>query len=159
QSECQVLDELVEESAAGRGRALVLRGDAGIGKSALLAYATEHAESGGARVARAVSVESEMELAYNGLHQLCAPTLAGLERLPSLQRLALETVFGLREGPVPDRFVVGLAALTFFADLAEEKQLVCVVDDVQWLDHETAQILTFVARRLFAERIAIVCAA
>ena len=108
---------------------------------------------------RAVGVESEMELAYNGLHQLCAPMLDRLERLPPPQRTALATVFGLSDGPAPDRFLVGLATLTLFADVAEQEPLVCIVDDAQWLDQVSAQILAFVARRLLAERVAIVCAA
>ena len=100
-----------------------------------------------------------MELAYNGLHQLCAPMLDRLDRLPPPQRTALATVFGLSEGPAPDRFLVGLATLTLFADVAEQQPLVCIVDDAQWLDQASAQILAFVARRLLAERVAIVCAA
>ena len=100
-----------------------------------------------------------MELAYNGLHQLCAPMLDHLERLPQPQRTALATVFGLSDGPAPDRFLVGLATLTLFADVAEHQPLVCIVDDAQWLDQVSAQILAFVARRLLAERVAIVCAA
>ncbi len=100
-----------------------------------------------------------MELAYSGLHQLCAPMLDHLERLPSPQRRALATVFGLSEGSPPDRFLVGLATLTMFAEVAEQQPLVCVVDDAQWLDQASAQILAFVARRLLAERVAIVCAA
>ena len=100
-----------------------------------------------------------MELAYNGLHQLCAPMLDHLERLPPPQRTALATVFGLSDGAAPDRFLVGLATLTLFADVAEQEPLVCIVDDAQWLDQVSVQILAFVARRLFAERVAIVCAA
>ena len=135
----------------------MLRGEAGVGKSALLDYLSDRVA--GWHVARAVGVESEMELAYSGLHQLCAPMLDHLDRLPAPQRDALATVFGLSAGPAPDRFLVGLATLTLFAEVAEQQPLVCIVDDAQWLDHASAQILGFVARRLLAERIAIVCAA
>ena len=128
-----------------------------MGKSALLGYLSDRVD--GWRVARAVGVESEMELAYSGLHQLCAPMLDHLDRLPAPQRDALATVFGRSAGPAPDRFLVGLATLTLFAEVAEQQPLVCIVDDAQWLDHASAQILGFVARRLLAERIAIVCAA
>jgi hypothetical protein len=136
---------------------LVLRGEAGVGKSALLEYLT--GQVGGCRVISAVGVESEMELAFNGLHQLCLPVLDGLGRLPEPQRAALETVFGLRDGSAPDRFLVGLATLTLLAEAAERQPLICIVDDAQWLDHASEQVLGFVARRLQAERIAIVCAA
>jgi hypothetical protein len=123
----------------------------------LLAYVSQRAER--TRLARAVGVESEMELAYNGLHQLCAPMLDHLERLPLPQRTALATIFGLSDGPAPDRFLVGLATLTLLADVAEQQPLVCIIDDAQWLDQASAQILAFVARRLLAEHVAIVCAA
>jgi DNA-binding CsgD family transcriptional regulator len=135
----------------------VLRGEAGVGKSALLAYLSDRVADW--HVARAVGVESEMELAYAGLHQLCAPMLDHLGRLPAPQRDALATVFGRSAGAAPDRFLVGLAALTLFAEVAEQQPLACVVDDAQWLDHASAQILGFVARRLLAEPIAVVCAA
>jgi DNA-binding CsgD family transcriptional regulator len=157
QAECQVLDRLVTDAVAGRSGVVVLRGEGGIGKSALLDYVADRAV--GTRLARAVGVESEMELAYNGLHQLCAPMLDRLERLPLPQHTALATVFGLSDGPAPDRFLVGLATLTLFSDIAEHQPLVCIVEDAQWLDQASAQILAFVARRLFAERVAIVCAA
>ena len=146
------------DALAGRSRVTVLRGEAGIGKSALLGYLADRVASGW-QVARAVGVESEMELDYAGLHQLCAPLLDRLERLPIPQRGALATVFGLSVGPAPDRFLVGLATLTLLAEVAEDQPLVLVVDDAQWLDHASAQILGFVARRLLAERIALVCAA
>jgi DNA-binding CsgD family transcriptional regulator len=157
QAECQVLDRLLREAVAGQSGAVVLRGEAGIGKTALLAYVADRAQ--GAHIARAVGVESEMELTYNGLHQLCAPMLDGLDRVPQPQRTALATVFGLTEGPPPDRFLVGLATLTLFADVAEHKPLICIVEDAQWLDRASEQILAFVARRLLAERVAVVCAA
>jgi DNA-binding CsgD family transcriptional regulator len=142
---------------AGQSRVIVLRGEAGAGKSALLDYLFDRVA--GWHVARAVGVESEMELAYSGLHQLCGPMLDHLDRLPVPQREALATIFGLHVGPAPDRLMVGLATLTLFADVAEEKPLVCIVDDAQWFDHASAQILGFVARRLLAERIALVGAA
>src|SRR5215467_12909669 len=100
-----------------------------------------------------------MELAYAALHQLCAPMLDHLDQLPAPQRNALATVFGQTAGPPPDRFLVGLATLTLFAEVAEQQPLVCIVDDAQWLDRASGQILGFVARRLLAERIALVCAA
>jgi DNA-binding CsgD family transcriptional regulator len=156
-SECEVLDRLVADVVAGASRVLVLRGDAGVGKSVLLGYLSERVA--GWRVASAVGMESEMELAYSGLHQLCAPMLDHLERLPVPQRDALATVFGLSTGPVPDRLMVGLATLTLVAEAAEQDPLICFVDDAQWLDHASAQILGFVARRLLAERVALVCAA
>ena len=128
-----------------------------MGKSALLGYLSGRVV--GWHVARAVGVESEMELAYAGLHQLCAPMLDRLDRLPVPQRDALATVFGRSVGAAPDRFLVGLATLTLFAEVAEQQPLACIVDDAQWLDGASAQILGFVARRLLAERIAVVCAA
>jgi DNA-binding CsgD family transcriptional regulator len=139
---------------AGQSRAVVLRGEAGVGKTALLGYLTEHAE--GFRIAHAVGVESEMELAYGGLHQLCRPILDLVGHLPRAQRDGLATVFGVGEGPPPDRFLVGLATLSLFAEAAEEQPLVCIVDDAQWLDQASAQILGFVTRRLLAERVALV---
>jgi DNA-binding CsgD family transcriptional regulator len=145
------------DSLGGRSRVIVLRGEEGVGKSALLRYLSSRVA--GWHVATAVGVESEMELAYAGLHQLCARMLDHLERLPVPQRDALATVFGQSTGPAPDRFLVGLATLSLFAEVAERQPLVCIVDDAQWLDHASAQILGFVARRLFAERVAAVCAA
>jgi DNA-binding CsgD family transcriptional regulator len=151
-----VLDRLVADALGGRSRVTVLRGEAGVGKSALLSYLSDRVS--GWNVARAVGVESEMELAYGGLHQICAPMLDHLGRLPAPQRDALETVFGRTAGAAPDRFLVGLATLTLVAEVAEQQPLACIVDDGQWLDQASAQILGFVARRLLAERIAIVCA-
>ncbi|MDQ3894374.1 MAG: AAA family ATPase, partial [Actinomycetota bacterium] len=148
---------VLADALAGRSRAVVLRGEAGVGKSALLGYLSERVA--GWHVVRAVGVESEMELAYSGLHQLCAPMLDHLDRLPAPPREALATIFGLSAGPAPDQFLVGLATLTLFADAAEQRPLVCIVDDGQWLDHASAQILGFVARRLLAERVALVGAA
>jgi DNA-binding CsgD family transcriptional regulator len=155
-SERETLDGIVTDALAGQSRVIVVRGEAGIGKSALLGHLLE--KVAGWHITTAVGVESEMELAYSGLHQLCGPMLDHLDRLPVPQREALATVFGLSAGPAPDRFLVGLAALTLFAEVAEEQPLVCIVDDAQWLDRASAQILGFVARRLLAERIALVCA-
>ena len=156
-SECQVLDRLLEAVRGGRSGALVLRGEAGIGKTALLEYAIESASD--LRVVRAVVVESEMELAFAGLHQLCAPMLDRIDRLPGPQHDALGIAFGLRAGAVPDRFFVGLAVLSLLSEVAEERPLVCVVDDAQWLDRVSAQTLGFVARRLLAESVLVLFAA
>ena len=154
--ECARLTELLTETRACRSQVLVLRGEAGIGKTALLEFLVGRAA--GCRVGRVAGVESEMELAHAGLHQLCGPFLDRLDRLPSPQREALETAFMLRPGSPPDRFLVGLAVLSLLSEVAEVRPLVCVVDDVEWLDQETARILDFVARRLGAEPIAMVFA-
>jgi DNA-binding CsgD family transcriptional regulator len=155
--ECALLDGLIDDVRGGESRSLVLRGEAGIGKTALLTHLVESARD--LTVARAVGVESEMELAFASLHQLCAPLLARLERLPGPQREALEIVFGLAEGPAPDRFLVGLAVLSLLSEAAEQHPLLCVVDDAQWLDRTSALTLAFVARRLLAEPVGIVFAA
>ena len=155
-SECAALDQLVASVRAGPSRALVLRGEAGVGKSALLEYLVQRAS--GCGIARAVGVEAEVEFAFAGLQQLCAPFLDRLERLPGPQRGALGTAFGLREGDAPDRFLVGLAVLSLLSDIAEKRPLVCVVDDAQWLDAASAQALAFVARRLGAESVGLVFA-
>ena len=156
-AECAALDRLLAEASEGQSRVLILRGEAGIGKSALLQYLSSRLD--GWRVARAVAIETELEFAYSGLHQVCSTMLDGLERLPEPQREALSIVFGLIPGPVPNRFLFGLATLTLIAEVAEQQPLVCIVDDAHWLDQESAQILGFVARRLLAERIVLVCAA
>jgi DNA-binding CsgD family transcriptional regulator len=156
-AECEALDRVLTDALAGRSRVAVLRGEAGAGKSVLLSYVAERVA--GWHVAAAVGVESEMELPYSGLHQLCAPMLDRIDRLPGPQGDALATVFGLSRGAPPDRFLVGLATLTLFAEVAEQQPLVCVIDDAQWLDETSAQIVGFVARRLLAERIAVICAA
>ena len=135
---------------------LVVRGEAGVGKTALLEYVAERASW--CRIVRIAGVESEMELAFAGLHQLCAPILDGLDGLPGPQRDALRVAFGFHGGDTPDRFLVALAVLSLLADVAERQPLVCLVDDAQWLDRASAQTLAFVARRLQAERIAIVFA-
>jgi DNA-binding CsgD family transcriptional regulator len=155
-AECGVLAGLVAGARSGQSRVLVLRGDAGIGKTALLEHLSATAD--GCRVVRASGVESEMELPFAGLHALCAPMLDRLPHLPSPQRDALRTAFGLSGGPAPERFLVGLAVLSLLADAAEEQPLVCIVDDAQWLDLVSAQTLGFVARRLLAERVALVFA-
>src|SRR3954465_11652970 len=154
-SECARLDELVAAIRRGESRTLVLRGEAGIGKTALLEYLIASASD--LTVVRAVGVESEMELSFASLHQLCAPLLDRLPELPDPQRRAVEIVFGLSAGPTaPDRFFVGLAVLGLLAAAAEQRPLLCVVDDAQWLDQASSLTLAFVARRLLAEPVAIV---
>src|SRR3954465_8323830 len=152
--ERDVLDRLLAGVRAGQSRVLVLRGEAGVGKTALLRHLSAVAE--GCRIARAAGVESEMDLAFSGVHALCAPMLGRLGHLPGPQRDALSTAFGLSAGPPPDRFFVGLAVLSLLADVAEEQPLVCIVDDAHWLDRASAQTLAFVARRVLAERIGLV---
>jgi DNA-binding CsgD family transcriptional regulator len=154
-SECDALDRLLDDVQGGQSRVLVLRGEAGVGKTALLGYLAGRASSG-CRIARAAGVESEMELPFAGLHQLCAPMLPHLAQLPGPQRDALGTAFGLSAGAAADRFLVGLAVLSLLSEVAEERPLVCVVDDAQWLDRASAQVLGFVARRLLAESVAMV---
>jgi DNA-binding CsgD family transcriptional regulator len=154
--ECEVLDRQLQRVRAGQSAVQVLRGEAGVGKTALLGYVAEHASE--CRVARVAGVESEMELAFAGLHQLCVPMLDGLGALPGPQREALRVAFGMQDGDVPDRFLVALAILSLLAEVAETQPLVCLVDDAQWLDRASAQALAFVARRLLAERIAMVFA-
>ena len=153
-TECELLDAVLAAVRGGDSRTLVVRGEAGVGKTALLEHMVEAASD--LRVVRAVGVESEMELAFAALHQLCAPMLDRLERLPAPQREALAIVFGLSTGPPPDRFLVGLAALSLLSEAAEEHPLVCVVDDAQWLDRASAQAMAFVARRLWAEPVGLV---
>jgi len=151
-----VLDRFVVGVRAGEGRALVVRGEPGVGKTVLLDYLAGRAS--GCRVARAAGVQSEMELAFAALHQLCAPMLDHAESLPVPQREALLTAFGVSAGPVPDRFLVGLAVLGLLSEAAAERPLICVVDDQQWLDHASAQALGFAARRLAAEPVGLVFA-
>src|SRR4051812_48358686 len=155
--ECAVIDRLLHGAVDGRSGVLLVRGEAGVGKTALLTYAIESASD--LTVLRAVGVESEMELPFAALHQLCAPMLDRLERLPSPQRDALRTTFGLSAEAVPDRFLVGLATLSLLAEVAEKRALLCVVDDGQWLDHASVQALAFAARRLLAENVVILFAA
>jgi hypothetical protein len=153
-SELSVLDRLVEAVQAGESQVLVVRGEPGVGKTTLLDYLAGHAS--GCRVARAAGVESEMELAFAGLHQLCGPMLDRFETLPVPQRDALRIVFGLSAGPAPDRFLVGLAVLSLLSEVAGERPLLCVVDDEQWLDRASAQALGFAARRLAADPVGLV---
>src|SRR3954447_5679616 len=154
--ECEALDRLVATVRGGQSAVLVIRGEAGVGKSALLTYLIERAS--GCRIARAAGVESEMELPFAGLHQLCAPMLDRVDRLPAPQRDALATAFGLSAGDPPDRFLVGPAVLSLLSEVAEEQPLVCVLDDAHWQDRASAQTLAFVARRLLAEAVGFVFA-
>jgi len=154
--ELEVLRRLIANVRSGQSAVLVVRGEPGIGKTTLLQQAIE--EASGFRVVRAVGVESEMELAYAGLHQLCAPMLGRLHRLPVPQHDALATAFAISAGPPPDRFVIALAALSLMETASEEQPLLCVVDDAQWLDQASAQVLGFVGRRLLAESIGLVFA-
>jgi len=153
-AECAALDHALGEVRSGRGQALLLRGEAGVGKSALLDYLVRRSD--GCRVARAAGVESEMELPFAGLHQLCAPMLDRRDRLPGPQSEALAVAFGHSAGSPPDRFLVGVAVLSLLSAVSEDRPLLCVIDDGQWLDQVSAQTLTFVSRRLFAERIGVV---
>jgi DNA-binding CsgD family transcriptional regulator len=150
------LGELLDAARAGRSGVLVMRGEPGVGKTALLEHAIESAA--GLRVARVAGVESEMELAFAALQQLCAPMLDKLAGLPDPQREALGVAFGLNTGAAPDRFLVGLAVLSLLSEVAQQQPLLCVIDDAQWVDHASAQALAFVARRLLAEPVALVFA-
>ncbi len=153
------VNRVLDRARAGDSGVLVVRGEPGIGKTALLDYAVDRASASGLRVVRAWGVESEMELAYAVLHQLYVPLLVRrMVELPGPQRDALAVAFGLREGPAPDRFLVGLAVLNLLATTAEDQPLACVVDDAQWLDRASAQCLVFAARRLLAEPIALILA-
>src|SRR5262252_4049719 len=156
-SECGALDRLIETVRAGASRVLVVRGESGVGKTALLDYLAGHAS--GCRVVRAAGMLPEMEFAFAGLHQLCAPMLDHLDRLPVPQREALRTAFGISAGPAPNCFFIGLAVLGLLSAVAEERPLACVVDDEQWLDRTSAQVLGFVSRRLAAEPVGLVFAA
>jgi DNA-binding CsgD family transcriptional regulator len=156
-SEREVLDRLVDAVQAGQGRVLVVHGDSGVGKTVLLDYLAGRARE--CRVVRATGVQTEMELAFAGLHQLCAPMLDHVHHLPVPQRDALRTAFGVSAGPPPDRFVVGLAVLSLLSEVAGDRPLICVVDDEQWLDHASAQALGFAARRLGADPVGLVFAA
>src|SRR4051812_3169033 len=151
--ECQALDDVLAEVRRGESRALVLRGQAGVGKTALLDHVVDAAR--GFAVTRAAGVESEMELPYAALQQLCGRMLDRTERLAAPQADALGVVFGVHIGESPDRLIVGLATLNLLAEVAAEQPLLCVVDDAQWLDQASARTLAFVARRLGAESIAL----
>src|SRR5919204_372462 len=154
--EREALDRLLDNVRGGQSAVLVVRGEAGVGKTALLHYCARQAS--GFRVARVAGVESEMELPFAGLHQLCAPLLGRLDALPEPQRAALRVALGLSSGPAAERFLVALAALSLLAEVAAERPLLCLVDDAQWLDAASRQVLGFVARRLLAESVAIVFA-
>ncbi|HEX4282163.1 MAG TPA: AAA family ATPase [Solirubrobacteraceae bacterium] len=157
--QCAQLDWLIERALGGHSGVLMLRGDAGVGKTALLEYAITSASASALTVVRVAGVESEMELAFAGLSQLCAPVLDRLERVPGPQRDALQTTFGLSAGGVPDRLLVGLAVLSLLSEVAQEGPLLCVIDDAQWLDRASAEALTFVARRMLAEPVVMLFAA
>ena len=150
-AEKQALHEVLDSVRAGMSGALVLRGEPGVGKSALLDYAVERAAD--LQIVRTVAVESEMALGFAAVHQLLVPFLPGVDRLPEPQRRALGVAFGLVSGPPADPFLVGLAVLTLLADAAEVRPVLCVIDDAQWLDDESADVLSFVARRLLADRV------
>jgi len=154
--ECGMLDRLVAGVRAGQGTVLVLRGEAGTGKTALLSYLLKQA--GGCQIMRAAGAESETELAFAALHQLCAPFLDRLERLPGPQRDALGMAFGVRDGDGPDRFLAGLAFLSLLSEVAGERPLICVVDDAQWLDEASARALAFAARHMAAGPIGVLLA-
>jgi DNA-binding CsgD family transcriptional regulator len=156
-AETEILERLLANARNGQSAVLVVRGEAGIGKTALLRHLLS--EASGFRVARCAGVEPEMELPFAGLHQLCAPMLDRLDSLAEPQRRGLSVAFGLFSGDSPDRFLVALAALSLLAEAAEERPLLCIVDDAQWLDQASAQVLSFVGRRLLAEPIALVFAA
>ncbi|HKF31880.1 MAG TPA: AAA family ATPase [Jatrophihabitantaceae bacterium] len=155
-SERALLDRQLDDARKAHSSVLVIRGEAGVGKTALLRYAAERAS--GFRVAQLAGVESQIELAYAGLHELCTPMLNRLDVLPEPQQVALRTVLGLSSGEPPDRFLVALAALGLISAVAEERPLFCAVDDFQWLDDASARVLEFVARRLLAEPVALVFA-
>ena len=150
------LDQLIEAIRSGQSCVLVVRGELGVGKTALLKFLVEQAS--GFRLAQAVGVQSEMELAFAGLRQLLAPLLDRVDRLPIPQRDALRTAFGISPGLAPDRFLVSLAVLGLLSEVAEERPLICLVDDEQWFDRASVQVLAFVARRLEAESVGLVFA-
>jgi DNA-binding CsgD family transcriptional regulator len=154
--ECAVLDHLIGKVLSGQSQALVVHGEPGVGKTALLEYVALNAQH--VRVVRGGGVQSEMELPYAGLHQLCLLLLGRLDHLPQPQAEALRIAFGISAGPPPNRFLVGLAVLGLLSDAAEERPVLCLVDDEQWLDHASAQVLAFVARRLGAESVGLVLA-
>ncbi len=153
EQECRILDDLLAGAQAGRSGVLVLRGEAGIGKTALLDHLHEHSTAG--NVVRVAGVESEMELPFAGLHQLCGQLP---DHLLEPRHAVLRTAFGLDTGPLPDRFQVGIAMLDLLAEASEDQPLICLIDDAQWLDRVSAQALAFVARRLVAERLVLVFA-
>ena len=157
-AECEALERLLAGAQSGQSGVLTVRGEAGIGKTALLEHVRAEATAAGFRVESAAGVESETQFAFAGLHQLCASLMGRACALPAPQQAALGVAFGLREGAAPDRFLVGLATLHLLAEAAEDGPLLCIVEDAQWLDQASAQVLAFVARRLVAERIVLVFA-
>src|SRR6478735_2077511 len=152
--ERELLDGLLAQAREGNSAVLVIRGQAGIGKTALLRYTARRAS--GLRVAQVTGAEAEMELPFAGVHQLCVPVLNHLGALPEPQQDALNVALGLASGDVPERFLVGLAVLGLLAAAAEERPLLCLVEDAQWLDDASGLILGFIARRLLAESVVIV---
>src|SRR4051794_5967008 len=152
--ERDLLDGLLTTVRRGESRTLVIRGEPGVGKTALLRYVARQAS--GFRIAQIAVVQAEMELPFAAIHQLCAPMLDRLDALPPPQQNALEVAFGLSPGKAPDRFLVAVAALSLLGAVAEERPLLCLVDDAHWLDATSGQVLGFVARRLFAERVGVV---
>jgi len=157
-AEMGVIQGVLDDVLGGTSRVLVLRGQPGIGKTALLQAMAERAEKSGPRLVQTTGVQVEIGFDLAGLHQILTPFLGGLPRLPDRQRAALETAFGLRAGPGPGPFLVGLAALTLLTDAAEERPVLCLVDDAQWLDRTSLEVLAFVARRLLADRVGMVFA-
>jgi DNA-binding CsgD family transcriptional regulator len=155
-NECEVLDHQLQRLHTGESAVLVLRGEAGVGKTALLEYTAERAS--GCRILRVTGVEAEMELAFAGLHQLCVPMLDGVDGLPGPQQGALRVALGLQDGAAPNRFLVALSVLSLLAEAAEAQPLMCLIDDAQWLDRASSQAVAFAARRLLAERVVMVFA-
>jgi DNA-binding CsgD family transcriptional regulator len=153
-TETAALEGVLAEVRDGLSGVLVLRGDAGIGKTVLLKWAAQQAQD--MQLARVAGVQAEMGMGFAGLHQLLVPFLGGLDGLPGPQRLALGSAFGLVTGPPPDRFLVGLAALTLLTDAAAARPVLCLVDDAQWLDQASVEVLGFIARRLYADRVGMV---
>jgi hypothetical protein len=155
-SELEVLDRLLASVRAGQSGALVIRGESGVGKTALLRFVA--GQVAGFRLAEIAGIQAEMELPFAGLHQLCVQMPDQVDTLPPPQRHALLVAFGAASGDAPDRFLVALAALSLFSVVAEARPLLCVIDDAQWLDGASAQVIGFVARRLLAESVAILFA-
>ena len=153
--EMETFGRLLDAVRAGSSGVVVVRGEAGIGKTAILRETADRAARVGMSVARVAGVQAELDFEFAGLHQLLVPFLPGLPTLPAPQRAALEAVFGVAARPAPDRFLVGLATLTLLADAAEAQPVLCVVDDAQWLDRVSLQMLAFVCRRLLAERVGV----
>jgi AAA ATPase domain len=153
-TETAALEGVLAEVRDGLSGVLVLRGEAGIGKTILLRWAARQAQD--MRLARVAGVQTEMGMGFAGLHQLLVPLLGGLDGLPGPQRQALGSAFGLVAGPPPDQFLVGLAALTLLTDASAARPVLCLVDDAQWLDQASVEVLGFIARRLHAERVGMV---